>query len=707
MTKIADTMVARLFAVVVAVAMAFTLAAPAQAQSVDDMSLEELIALVNELKAAMGDSSDDGMMMSSSSVCPYTWTRDLSQGSQGADVMMLQKFLNSMSETMVAPAGQVGSAGMETEFYGPATAAAVSNMQMKYRAEILSPAGLVNPTGYFGPSSRAQANALCASAPMMDDDMMSDDDMMDEDMMDEDEDEMDEEDDRDASDLQGSADLDTYEIEDAEDDEIEEGQEDQPVAEIDIEFDNGDALIQQIELGFELNSGQSGAEEDPWDTFENVSLWVDGDKIAELETDDEDDWEGGDDNELTFSRLDIFAAEDEEVTVVVAVTTDNGLDFDDSDQTNTWTISLESFGNISINEGLRYEDADGFVTEDNPTGDDDTTFEIEEEGAEDELDVRSSDDDPDATVLELEDDSDTEHVVFAFELDATDSENDIEFDQIVVDFTMSSGTLADFADDAVLLVDGQELDTEDETVSGNSVTFDFDSNDFVLEKDEKVDVSVELEFNSLSLANEGVTIRGTMTGNATKIDAEGGDDLENSNINGSATGETHTLRTSGIDFGAFDSSQTAPSQDVADDTFGEYTIEVDVTAIGDDDLFIPVSDAYFDEAGSTTAGIIYRIIDGDNNSLTSSTSDADALSATLSYKSGNGEEENGFIRVDNGGTVTLELVVTFNPADTATDQYRVIIDAVRFDDNEDATPDEIQEAEPEEDYRTTALTIVS
>jgi hypothetical protein len=75
----------------------------------------------------------------------YTFTRSLSQGARGTDVMNLQKALNACADTQVALTG-AGSPGKETSTFGPATKAAVIKWQMK---------SIVNPIGIFGPASRA------------------------------------------------------------------------------------------------------------------------------------------------------------------------------------------------------------------------------------------------------------------------------------------------------------------------------------------------------------------------------------------------------------------------------------------------------------------------------------------------------------------------------------------------------------------------
>lgn len=95
-------------------------------------------------------------------ICPGTaWNVNLKIGSTGSDVMKLQQFLNMASDTQVAASG-IGSAGMESSYYGALTGAAVAKFQLKYRTQILAPLGLTTPTTNFFASSRAQAYSLCA-----------------------------------------------------------------------------------------------------------------------------------------------------------------------------------------------------------------------------------------------------------------------------------------------------------------------------------------------------------------------------------------------------------------------------------------------------------------------------------------------------------------------------------------------------------------
>jgi len=90
----------------------------------------------------------------------YTFTMNSKMGSQGGEVMWVQKFLNSHGFT-VSTTG-AGSPGNETSYFGPATKRAVIAFQNAYASDILTPVGLTSGTGNWFAGSRAKANAICA-----------------------------------------------------------------------------------------------------------------------------------------------------------------------------------------------------------------------------------------------------------------------------------------------------------------------------------------------------------------------------------------------------------------------------------------------------------------------------------------------------------------------------------------------------------------
>ncbi len=144
-----------LLAVALVFGFAFSFAAPVKAQSISDLQAQ-IQALLAQIQALQGGSSSGGACVS------FTFTTNFRQGQSGAEVMQIQKFLNTMADTRVAATG-AGSPGNETSFFGPATAAAVRKFQEKYAADILTPVGLTAGNGYWGPSTRAKANALAAA----------------------------------------------------------------------------------------------------------------------------------------------------------------------------------------------------------------------------------------------------------------------------------------------------------------------------------------------------------------------------------------------------------------------------------------------------------------------------------------------------------------------------------------------------------------
>ena len=77
----------------------------------------------------------------------YTFTRQLTVGSVGADVLALQKILNT--EGFVIAESGPGSVGNESTYFGVKTKVALIKYQNFYRSEL----GITTGTGYFGPAT--------------------------------------------------------------------------------------------------------------------------------------------------------------------------------------------------------------------------------------------------------------------------------------------------------------------------------------------------------------------------------------------------------------------------------------------------------------------------------------------------------------------------------------------------------------------------
>lgn len=88
--------------------------------------------------------------------CSYTFNTNMKLGSSGTDVMNLQKLLNMWPQTMVAQSG-VGSPGMETTYFGPATLRAANKFQALHLVEL----GISAPTGNVFAGTRALLNMGC------------------------------------------------------------------------------------------------------------------------------------------------------------------------------------------------------------------------------------------------------------------------------------------------------------------------------------------------------------------------------------------------------------------------------------------------------------------------------------------------------------------------------------------------------------------
>ena len=668
MNIVANNVASKLFVAFVAVAMLFMLVSPAKAATTDELQAQ-ITALLAQIAALQGQVGQGGQSVASG-VCPFTWTRTLSQGSTGADVMKLQQSLNADADTRVSASG-VGSVGMETEYYGPATAAAVSKFQVKYRSEVLSPSGLVNPTGMFGPASMAKMNAIC-NVPGTTEDDASDDTS----------DDSDDSDDTASGDLSGEASLKSFDIEDGDDVELEEGQTADSVQEFVVEFEDGDAMITRLDVELDTDST-----DDAWDVFGDVTLFVDGDAVKTIDGSDKDNYRD-DDMTLRFSGLDVVAMEDEETTVTLGVEVQDNLD----DNSHVVTVDVTS---------MRFVDADEVTTTEDPDATA-NTFDISAAGSEDELIVKSSTEDPAAATLVVKNDSVKSdwYTVFAFDLDTDDSTNDIELNDIAVRLDTGAADVDMVVQDAELVIDGVTFDDWDwssSTDDDNSrdMTFNVDG-DAVLDAGDRVTTELKLRFfgnNAGSQYAEGETIQASAS--TSLFDVEG---VESVDASGSATGDEHSLRSSGVAVTEFDGSSSVNNNDTTPDSSdASFVFEFSVEAIGDDEIYIPLNAASSSAALASQKGANYRIEDSNGNEITG----ADSLSAIFQYVSGDGDTDTaGYLHLNSGDVATVKLSVTFNPS-SAAGYYTGILDSVNFKMNTAGVADQATALTPESDYDET------
>lgn len=279
---------------------------------------------------------------------------------------------------------------------------------------------------------------------------------------------------------------------------------------------------------------------------------------------------------------------------------------------------------------------------------------------EDELIVFNSTNDPDATTLLIENDSESEwHTVFVFGLDSGNSDDDIEIASIPIQIELSASSYAGVIDAANLVIGGVTYDnfTVSDAASASPIlTFDLDS--ATLYSGEKMEVELKLRFKALDFENQGMTVQASIN-NADDIVSE---TIEADQISGTAVGKAHTLVAEGI-LVPVDGFSSEVDTLGTNDTIGEFTLEFEVTAIE--------GDFYITDNASTSAtdGVTFTV-DG--------TIGTGSVSASLTSSAD--EDTAGVFTVREGETETFTLVVTVDPQNTGT--FKVALDGIWYSTNE-------------------------
>jgi peptidoglycan hydrolase-like protein with peptidoglycan-binding domain len=595
-----------------------------------------------------GTPSGGGSSTGGSSAACYAWTRDLTVGSSGADVMALQVFLNA-NGAVVAASG-AGSPGNETMTFGPLTRSALAKWQA---ANGVSPAA-----GYFGPITRAAIAAKCSASPGTPGGGGS----------------------TGGGPLQGGAGSigDADFVSGLQNEEVGEDEEDVEVAGLEIEADGSDIELTAVGITFDEGTGST---DDFEDYATEVSIWFNGEEVARVDADefqDDDDWN-------TTISLDSGAIirEGDTGELVVAVSGQSNLD---NDQTaDEWDVAFES---------VRFRDAQNAVITDNSTGDIDSTipagttsrtfsFESFATAADVELHLSAGDDTiNDSRTITIDDSDDTNDVeVLSFMMEA-EGNSDLEIKDLGVNFDVTGEShvddvIAGGTNPAIrLMIDGEEYgdatyeDDGDDIDVGTDEDVLFEEVDYILDAGDEVEVLIVVDLLSTGDGlGEGSTIAvnvgETETDQATlwDVEDESGEDLADGDVTGSATGEAHSLYENGIRVEAV--STDADAND--DDTIGTFQIVIDVTAFGEDQYVHKLADT----ASSTDAGFYYTIYESGAATSTFFGSASDLVTTTA-------DEDGEYFVIDEGSTERFTLTVTLDPTST-TRLYNVELDSLRFD----------------------------
>lgn len=669
-------------AMVAGVAFAFT------ATRAHAVTLSELVELFIALEVIPADKADEARTVlqgqGEETTTPSTpaatvscnFTRNLTVGATGADVMELQKLLNSKGYT-VATAG-AGSAGMESQYFGPATKAAVAKMQEAFAAEILTPLGLTTGTGYFGASTRAKANTLCATTPEVPE-VPGDDD---------DDDTTPGDDDDDDNTLSGGeASLgDLTRASTPSSVEVSEGDEEVQVAGFKFDVDDADASLKRVYVSFEETSAATNSV-DPWDYFESVQIYVNDEMVAEEAADDEDNWEdisGSNRYEMRFTGLDEFLAADEEAEITVGVTMLNNVDGDDEDA--VWSVTVPANGvRVTDGEGIDSTTPAAIATA--------RTFSLEAAGTDDELKIKTASSNPDSSVVKVDENDDTQDVtVLVMTLEAEGS--DIEIREFPVLLTTSDNNIDDVVADVTFEVDGKVLGEMSSSDVGTTTTFEFDNDEFVISKDDSVTVKVIVDLKDSSDYAEGTTLEADVDATRRQaIVAEGTDDLDansTNDISGTADGEVHQLLSEGIFAEVKSTDKSLVNEDTASADKATFEIVFDVTAF-EEDFYVPFSATTTLGAGVRAGALFLVETDAGAQATTTGTT-----TYGLTNTSGAETSSNHWI-IRDGDTETFELSVTYNPAANGT--YRAQLTGVYYATGTAATL-QLHTAAPAEDFET-------
>ncbi len=449
------------------------------------------------------------------------------------------------------------------------------------------------------------------------------------------------------------------------DEEVGEGETDVKVFGFEVEASNdGDIALKSIKVEIVPDGSNSDHLDD---YIEGVTIWQGSTKIGSA---DADDFSQADNDNWTKTVVvnNSVVRSDETEKFYISVDAVNSFDSSDIDN-DAHTIDITS---------IRYEDGSGVVSTDAVTiAAQQMDFVSFSESADTEIKFSTDSSSPEAGIVVVDDNDDTDDVTMLVGKIKVEGTSDIALDEVPVTLTVSGATDVDAVVNSVTLkIDGEEYS---ETVSTSAVataSVVFNNLDITLEAGKTYTFTVTADINNIDAVvfDEGDTLTVSVTStNRDYVDAEDeeGDQVSDNDKTGTVTGDAQQFRTNGIALTLVSTDTDATTGTSANDDVGLFTIKYKVTAIGD---------TVYISSLATTAGVTFAVDKG--GTATTSVTIVGALvnnTDTTMTSVGNYEIEDG-----ESETFTLSVSVPISAA-SGSGQYRTALTGVLWDTSDDTS----------------------